>query len=111
MEAHRLRHMLNRAQRMVDASDAKEDIYAAAGDLVVAIPKRLEMLEQLLDRTSYALSLMGEDFFQSRLPLSERELVDDVIKHSPQVVKPPKKDSLAKRVAYRYMRRRNAREG
>lgn len=110
MEAHRLRHLINRAQRMLDASDAKEDLYAAAGDLIVAVPARMDMLEQVLDRTSYALALMGEDFFQSRLPLSEKQLVEDVIKHSPQHFR-KRPSSPAKRVAYRYMMRQLHRGG
>lgn len=63
VEAHRLRHLIHRALRLVEESDQKELLYQIAGDLIISVPRRLDILDTMLDKTSYALSIMGQDFF------------------------------------------------
>lgn len=79
VEAHRLRHQINRALKIIEKSKYKEVIYQRAGDLIVGIPQRLDRLENVLDRTSYALTLMGKDFLKGRIPLSDRTMVDEAV--------------------------------
>ena len=84
IEAHRLRHLLNRAQRLADKSSHKEHIYEIAGDIILASPDRLSALERSLDRTSYALSCMGKEFLKGRINLTDRQIVEDTITPSGQ---------------------------
>lgn len=79
VEAHRLRHLSNRALAMVERSEQKDHLYEEAGDVIVGLPARLAALERVLDRTSLALIKMGEDFLAARLPLSEKQLVEDAV--------------------------------
>lgn len=79
VEAHRLRHLVNRALKIIDRSEHKESIYQRAGDLIVGVPMRLDRLEGLLDRTSYALTLMGKDFLKGRITLPDRQMVDEAV--------------------------------
>lgn len=104
IEAHRLRHLINRGLKLVETSDEKEHIYQVAGDLILYIPKRLDYLEGLLDRTSYALSIMGKDFLRSRLPISDRNMVEEAVESSPSFGGTMSKQArIANRVALRYM--------
>jgi len=77
LEAHRLRHLLSRAQKLVEGSKHKDHLYQVAGDIILSVPDRLQRLETMLDRTSLALSGMGEEFLSARLPISEKQLVED----------------------------------
>ena len=104
LEAHRLRHLIERGQRIVDSSAAKDHIYQVAGDLMLAVPRRLDALDTDLDRLSYALSVLGADHLRDRLPMADRALVDDAT-HRP---KPPGTRPSASRVAARYLARRRA---
>ena len=79
IEAHRLKHLINRAVALVDNSPAKEHIKQVAGDILLAAPQRLDGLERHLDRTALALSKMGEDFLEARLPLSDKTRVDEAV--------------------------------
>lgn len=79
VEAHRLKHLINRGLKLVGESDHKEHLHQIAGDLIVALPRRLERLEIDLDRTSLALAKMGEGFLESRLPLSDKTEVDEAV--------------------------------
>jgi len=97
LEAHRIRHMTNRVLAMVEQSSAKEHIYQVAGDLVLAVPRRLESLETHLDRLSYALSVLGTDHLRERLPMSDRALVDEATHKG--------RPFSASRVAARYLTR------
>lgn len=102
VETHRIHLLVDRVMKLVEASDDKEHIYQIAGDAIEAMPKRLDALELALDRTSFALSKMGEEFFDSRLPLSDKVMVDEAIEaafggaHT--------KHSMAAKVADRYLR-------
>lgn len=102
VETHRIQLLVERVMKLVEASDHKEHIYQVAGDAIEAMPKRIDALELALDRTSLALSKMGTEFYDSRLPLSDKVMVDEAIeaafggaqsKHSVQ----------ARRVAERYL--------
>ena len=52
LDAHRLKHLINRAQKLVEGSKYKEHLYQIAGDLILALPERCGTLERNLDRTS-----------------------------------------------------------
>ena len=106
LEAHRLKHLLSRALRLVEESDEKEHLYEVAGDLIKAIPKRLENLEEDLDKTSYALTVLGEDFLRPRLSLSDRNHVDDSVKDAHPFGARREKTSLIERVLFRTAVRR-----
>ena len=110
-ESHRLRHLLNRVLKLVETSSEKEHIHAVAGDVIVAMPQRLMVLDQVLDRRSYALSVMGSDFFESRLPLPDKELVDEAVKYSQQPFPGGSKKSSVNRVAKRYLAKISDSEG
>ena len=79
VEAHRLRHLVVRAQKLVQDSEQREHIHQVAGDILLAVPKRLDRLEITLDRTALALSKMGESFLEARLPFSDKVQVDEAI--------------------------------
>lgn len=79
VEAHRIKHLINRATTLVEKSPAKEHIKQVAGDILLAAPQRLEQLERHLDRTALALSKMGADFLEARLPLSDKSEVDEAV--------------------------------
>lgn len=79
IEAHRLKHLVNRALQLVESSDQKDHLYQVAGDLIQALPQRLESLELDLDRTSLALVKMGESFLEARLPLHDKAQVSEAI--------------------------------
>lgn len=79
VEAHRLKHLINRATSLVESSEAKEHIHQVAGDLLLSAPTRLDHLERHLDRTALALAKMGEEFLDSRLPLSDKTEVDEAV--------------------------------
>ena len=107
LEAHRIRHLVNRAMRLVENSKHKEHIYEVAGDLIKGIPQRLTALEVDLDRTSYALTVLGEDFLRSRLDLSDRTQVDEAAKDSQPFGSRRVKSSLLERVIRRAALRRH----
>ena len=105
MEAHRLRLLLTRALTLCEKSKERDHLYEVAGDVIQAVPTRLENLERDLDRTSYALSVLGSDHLRDILPLADRKVVDDATEHA----KPfggggGRTRSSANRVAERYLR-------
>lgn len=104
IEAHRLQHLINRASSMVEASDQKEHLYQVAGDIIVALPARLDQLLTALDRTGLALSKMGQEFLESRLSISDKTMVDEAIETAfgrSQV----RHSDAAQRVAARYLKK------
>jgi len=103
VDAHRLKHLINRAIRLVEASDEKEHLYQVAGDIIVGIPQRLEHLETDLDRTSLALSKMGAEFLTARLSISDKAMVDEAVESA--FGRPTPKDSDVERLARKYMRK------
>ena len=102
LEAHRLRHLVNRGLDLAEKSPAREHIQQVAGDLIIAVPHRLERIESLLDRTTYALAIMGEDFLNSRLTLSDKILVKETVEGAGMPYARQTKPS-AKRVVDRYL--------
>lgn len=103
VEAHRLRLMLDRALALVESSVAREHLWQVGGDLIQGFPERLSDLERSLDRTSYALVVMGEDFLRGRIPADDRYVVDEASKSHPYAEPRTKRDSLAERVAARHL--------
>jgi len=108
VEAHRIHQLLQKALELVEHSSEREHLYQVAGDLIVAIPQRMEVLEAQLDETGYALSLMGTDHLKDRLSVSRRNLVDETVEgcrgFGTQMLR-----QTASRVAERHMARRVAR--
>lgn len=101
LEAHRLKHLLSRALRLVEESDHKEHLYEVAGDVIKGVPKRLQALENQLDKTSYVLTVLGEDYLRNRLSLSDRYQVDDAVKDAHPFGSRREKRSLVERVLSR----------
>jgi hypothetical protein len=101
LESHRMRHLVTRALKLVEDSPAKEHLYEVAGDIIQAMPTRLEALETDLDRTAYALSVIGEDHLRDRLPLADRKVVDDAVEKAKPLFGPMLNRS-AQRVAERW---------
>jgi hypothetical protein len=104
LDAHRIRHLLERVLRLIEDSDAKEHIYEVAGDIIQAAPRKFDHLETVLDRTSYALSVLGEDHLRERLPMEDRALVDQAV-HKARPFVSPHLQRATSRVAYAYMMR------
>lgn len=77
VEAHRIKHLFNRALKLVEQSEHTEHVHQVAGDLIQGFPRRLEKLEIDLDRTSLALAKMGQVFLEARLPLHDKAQVDE----------------------------------
>ena len=104
VDAHRIRHMIERAMKMVESSKDKERLYQLAGDIIVGIPERLDQLETALDRTNLALAKLGEEFLESRLPAYEKAMVDEAVKSA--LGKSRIRTSLSKKVVSRYLQNR-----
>ena len=79
VEAHRLRHLISRVQKLVEQSTHREHIEQIAGDILLAVPKRLDHLEIDLDRTAFALIKMGDEFLDARLPLGDKVKVEEAV--------------------------------
>jgi len=103
VEAHRLKHLVNRSLKLVDASEYREHLYQLAGDIISAAPARLLQLEQDLDRTALALSKMGETYLSARLPLGDKTEVEEAVDYA-GFVSPGQRRSVD-RVASRWKRR------
>jgi hypothetical protein len=101
LEAHRIRHQVERALRLVENSEHKEHLYQVAGDMIISIPKRLDDLEVSLDRTGLALVKMSEEFLEARLPLDDKNLVEDTLTSA---FGQSKFDQSVKKVTARYLR-------
>lgn len=108
VEAHRLHQLLNKVLTLVEESSEREHLYQVAGDLIVGLPKCVETLEEQLDETSYALSVMGKDHLKDRLPLSRRNVVDQTVEGARAFGAPMPRTS-AERVLERFLVRRVAR--
>lgn len=104
LEAHRLRLLLTRALTLVEKSKQRDHLYEVAGDVIQAVPTRMDRLERDLDRTSYALSVLGSDHLRDVLPMVDRKMVDDATEHAHPFGGSRMRTS-AGRVADRHMRR------
>ena len=107
VDAHRLHQLLNKVLALVEASPKKEHLYRVAGDMIVSFPKTIEKIEQQLDETAYALTIMGKDHLQDRLPLSRRNVVDQTGEGAKAFGVPMPRTS-AERVLEKYVARRVA---
>ncbi len=103
VDMHRLRLMLDRALELVETSDKKDHLWQVAGDLIIGFPERLTEVERALDRTAYALVVMGEEFLRGRLPIEDRYVVDESMKVHPYSSDKRTKESLPSRVAKRFL--------
>lgn len=103
LEAHRLRHLINRGVQLADESPERDHIHQVAGDLLIAVPYRLGRVESLLDRTSYALTKMGGEFLEARLTLSDRELVEEAVESASLSPTGGQSRPSAERVVDRYL--------
>lgn len=104
IEAHRVRLLVDRAMTLVETSVAKDHLWQVGGDIIQGLPQRLSELERALDRTNYALVVMGEEFLRGRIGIDDRTEVDEAIKTHPYAGVREKQDSVAARVATRYLR-------
>jgi hypothetical protein len=102
--------LVDKVLKLVEESPHKEHLYQVAGDLIANVPSRLENLERGLDQTSYALSIMGRDHLKDRLPISDRNLVDETVQGARAFGAPMRRGSV-RRVLERHMARRVARRG
>lgn len=101
LDAHRLTHLTNRAQKLIEESPHKDHFHQVAGDIITAAPKRLESLKTHLDRLSLALARMGTDFLESRLSIGDKTLVDEAVE--PALGRSVGRYSAVQRVAHRYL--------
>jgi hypothetical protein len=88
---------------LVEGSEEKEHLYEVAGDIIAALPEGLTGLASELDATSYALSLMGQDFLKDRLPISDKKEIEDAVESVS--MDSPNPESTVKKVASRYLRK------
>jgi hypothetical protein len=107
VETHRLHQLLNKVLALVESSPQKEHLYQVAGDLIVNLPRCVQNIEEELDETSYALSVMGKDHLKDRLPLSRRNVVDQTVEGA-RAFGVPMPHTSAGRVLERHMARRVA---
>ena len=77
LKVHRLKQMIRRALALVESSEQKDHLYAVAGDLIQGMPSVIDTLETDLDRTSLALSKMGDNFLSARLSKEDKDTVDN----------------------------------
>lgn len=108
LETHRLRLLLTRALTLCEKSERRDHLYEVAGDVIQGIPTRLDNLERNLDRTSYALSVLGSDHLRDILPMTDRKVVDDATEHAKPFAsgKGGTPRTSAERVADRHLNRR-----
>lgn len=103
LEVHRLQHLATRVMNLIEDSEARDEIYQVAGDILLVAPRRLQALESHLDRLSYALSVLGTDHLRERLPMSDRTMVDDAT-HRARPFAPSDVARSTARVAVRFLR-------
>ncbi len=109
VETHRLRQLVQKALDLVESSSEKEHLYQVAGDVIMAIPSRIQAVERQLDGLGYALSLMGREHLRERLPVSDRAMIETTVEGAP-AFKTPMLHESTQRVAQQYMARRVARK-
>lgn len=105
LEAHRLRLLLTRALTLCEKSPERDHLYEVAGDVINGVPTRLDNLERDLDRTSYALSVLGSDHLRDVLPMTDRKVVDDATEHARPFGGGGRSRTSEARVADRHLRR------
>lgn len=103
LNVHRIRLLADRALALVEQSEARDHLWQIAGDIILALPEAVKDAELSLDRTSYALTVMGQDFLRGRLPFTDRHIVDEAMKSSPFSSPKRDKESMETRVARRFI--------
>jgi hypothetical protein len=86
---------------LAEASEERDHLYQVAGDIIEGLPDALNSAEEALDRTSYALAVMGEDFLKGRISLDDRARVDGALRTAPFASRD--KESSPKRLASRFL--------
>ena len=97
---HKAQHLVKRALELVEASDQREHLYQVAGDVIQSLPTMLASIGKDLDKTIYAISVLGKDSLKSQISASDREDVDVALESVGDPPDDPKKAS-ALRVAKR----------
>ena len=111
VQVHRLRHLVNRLVELAKDPRYAELLARLIGDVISAGPDRISRLEDILDRTSYALAVMGEEHLKGRLPLKDLTDVDEALEGSSAFGSPRERFSsdvarwYARRVSIRQARR------
>lgn len=104
VETHRAQHLLNRALRLIEDSEKKEYLHQVAGDIIQALPQRLDRTAVILDRTGLALSKMGEEFLEARLSIADKNMVDEAIESA--FGKGSMHHSAVSRISLRYLKKK-----
>jgi len=108
--AHRIRHLADRIQELAD-SDQSEILYQLLGDVIDGLPLQVNSLERTLDRTSYALSKMGQEFLKGRISLSDRTHVEEAVRATEGFAKGANPQRVANRHKTKVARRTNKNRG
>lgn len=104
VESHRLQQLVERATSLVETSEERDHLYQVAGDLIMGFPQRLDRLILALDRTSLALSRMGQEFLESRLPLADKSMVDEAVQAAFGAAQHRQSSDVVKRIARLYLK-------
>lgn len=107
--AHRIRHLTDRLHELAN-SDESEIVYQLLGDVVDGLPLQVNSLERTLDKTSYALSKMGQEFLRGRISFSDRTHVDEAVKSTQGFAKGTSPQRVANRHQTKVARRASKRE-
>lgn len=107
LDAHNIRHMVERWCALADTSEHKEALYAEAGDVILNLPRVVTSLETTLDSLAYALAALGKDQLRDRLPIDTKFRVDRALADArlPMAVDESNPILPARRVARRFVRR------
>jgi hypothetical protein len=109
VQVHRLRHLLNRLVELSKDPRYSELLNRLLGDIVRAGPERIDKIETILDSTSYALALMGEEHLKGRMSLENLTKIEEAV----EGVKPfgaPRERMSSQRLARWYLRRTTVRQ-
>lgn len=111
VQVHRLRHLLNRLISLSRDPRYSEILNRLLGDIISVAPGRVDELEVVLDRTGYALAMMGEEHLKGRLPLKDLTEVEEAIEGSAPFGAPQERSGLdADRLARWYLRKVSVRQ-
>lgn len=111
VQVHRLRHLLHRLVDLCEDPRYGELLNRLLGDISQAGPKRLDKIEVILDRTSYALAKMGEEHLKGRLPIEDLSAVDEAVEGSKPFDRLIERTALSPdKLARWYLRRANVRQ-
>ena len=84
-EAHRIRQQIQRVQRVLEEipPETSEILYKYLGDSFLSIPQRLDDLEESLNGSKYALSLIQRELLKTTIPSSLKNEIEAVVKNVP----------------------------